>query len=237
MDTIDPDTLLADLVDANPNLAPVLDDLGLDYCCGGLNKLADAVAQAGLDLRIVIGELSAVEQSLGEPDWAGLDLAELVDHIETTHHRWLRATLPGLTTLADKVEATHGDRHPELHEVSRLVHEIRVDLEPHLAKEEQILFPMIRQLAAAATIPALSCRTLRDPISVMLTEHDHVGDLLGRLRAGTAGFTVPADGCASYRALFDLLRELEADTHLHVHKENNVLFPAVQAAEQSFGDT
>ena len=156
----------------------------------------------------------------------------LVDHLEATHHAYLHAELPRLSALADKVVAAHGARHPELSEIRLAYETIRADLEPHLAKEEQVLFPMIRALAGAATTaPRFHCGTLQNPISVMLREHDQVGDLLATLRRLTQDYQAPADGCASYRALFDGFAELEADTHLHVHKENNVLFPAVVAYE------
>ncbi len=110
---------------------------------------------------------------------------------------------------------------------------LRADLEPHLAKEERMLFPMIRELVSSPVPPRFHCGSLRNPISVMLAEHDRAGDLLAGLRSLTSGFEVPDDGCASYRALYDGLAELEADTHLHVHKENNLLFPAVVAMEDT----
>ena len=100
-------------------------------------------------------------------------------------------------------------------------------------KEERVLFPMIRELAAATEMPDFHCGTLRNPISVMLGEHDRAGELLAQLRSLTSDYTPPADGCASYGALFDGLKRLEADTHLHVHKENNLLFPAVVAMENA----
>ena len=92
---------------------------------------------------------------------------------------------------------------------------------------------MVRELAAATTAPSFPCGSLGNPIGVMRAEHDTAGDLLARFRSATDGYTVPDDGCASYRALYAGLAELEADTHLHVHKENNVLFPAVRDAEQT----
>lgn len=109
--------------------------------------------------------------------------------------------------------------------------ELRADLEPHLVKEERVLFPMIRELAMADTAPGFHCGTLADAIRMMLAEHDTVGELLVRLRAVTGNYSVPDDGCASYRALYGSLAEIESDTHVHVHKENNELFPAVLATE------
>ena len=157
--------------------------------------------------------------------------AELVDHLEATHHRYLWEEMPRLSALMAKVVAVHGERHPELHAIAACYEEVRADLEPHLAKEEQVLFPMIRELATAPSLPSFHCGTLRNPISVMLREHDAVGELLAELRRLTNGYLAPADGCASYVTCFAALAELEADTHLHIHKENNLLFPLVTRME------
>lgn len=228
---------LAELVDTNPAVAPLLDRLGLDYCCHGDVTLAEACATVGLDPTAVTAELETIEPATGTP-WTTLGITELVDHLLDTHHAYLHAELPALVALAAKVRDVHGERHPELGEVASLVEALRADLEPHLAKEEQVLFPMIRHLAAASTTaPSFHCGTLQNPISVMLSEHDQVGDLLATLRRLTQGYQAPADGCASYRALFDGLAQLEADTHLHVHKENNFLFPAVVALEAELATT
>lgn len=230
---IDQTSTLEELVNATPTLAAHLDQLGLDFCCGGHRSLVEAVAAAGLDLDEVHAALAAVrsEPDPGTVAWVEMSPVELVDHLETTHHRYLSDTLPHVGALVDKVTAVHRDWHPELVTVRSLVAELRADLEPHLLKEERVLFPMIRELATATTAPRFHCGTLANPIRVMLTEHDTAGDLLARLRAATANYSVPEDGCASYHALYAALAEIEADTHLHVHKENNVLFPAVLATE------
>ena len=152
MTTIESNSTLAELVIARPDLAPRLDALGLDYCCGGQRSLADAVAAAGLDLTEITTKLDAVtERAQPSPDWDGI--GGLVDHIEATHHAYLRDALPRLVALADKVAEVHGANHPELATVADLVHELRADLEPHLLREERVLFPMIRDLATATPAP------------------------------------------------------------------------------------
>lgn len=238
MNPIDPNATLAALVTARPAIAATLDRVGLDYCCGGRRTLAHAADAAGLDLDTVLEILNRVnetEPDTGIEDWTAMPPTDLVDHLEATHHAYLREALPRATALADKVASVHAERHPELVVVAQLVAELRAELEPHLLKEERILFPMIRELGAAKQTPQFHCGSLANPIRVMAFEHDHAGDLLARLRVATAGYAVPDDGCASYRALYVTLAELEADTHLHVHKENNVLFPAVLDAEASIG--
>ncbi len=232
--TLKPDTTLAELVTAHPELASRFDSLGLDYCCGGQQRFTDAVGAAGLDLDVITAELHATSLPVGAgfgPGWDGID--GLVDHLEATHHAYLHDALPRLTALADKVAGVHGANHPELAAVAELVHEIREELEPHMLKEEQVLFPMIRELAAASAVPKFHCGSLVNPIRVMLGEHDNVGELLALLRATTDQYRVPDDGCGSYQALYSGLAELEADTHLHVHKENNELFPMVLETERT----
>lgn len=224
------DPTLASIVTANPAAARVLERHGLDYCCGGARRLRDACAARGIDPDQVVAELAA-EPAVPAPEWGAMGPAELVDHIVATHHAYLDGELPRLQALATKVAGVHGGRHPELVRVAELVDALRADLEPHLAKEEQVLFPMIRELTGATTRPAFHCGTLQAPIRVMLAEHDRTGDLLAQLRTLTDGFTPPADACTSYTALYEGLAALESDVHLHVHKESNVLFPAVLVLE------
>ena len=185
-----------------------------------------------LDVTAVLADLAADTAAEPAPTWATMSVGELVDHLEGAHHVYLWAEMPRLAALVAKVVSVHGERHPELSAIAACYATLRADLEPHLSKEETVLFPMIRELAAAGSVPSFHCGSLRNPISVMLAEHDTVGELLAQLRELTGGYEAPADGCASYQALFAGLAELEADTHLHVHKENNVLFPAVVAREQ-----
>ena len=231
---ITPSTSLGEIVSTTPALTRQLERLGLDYCCGGKRSLAEACEERHLDPEAVITELAAVPTAAEPPaDWIGLAPAELVDHLETTHHRYLKSELPRLSELAVKVSRVHGEANPELVRVAAVLADIRADLEPHLRKEEEVLFPMIRSLASATKRPSFHCGSIANPIAVM--EHDHVavGALLEQMRALTHGYQAPADTCASTRALMEGLAQLEADTHLHVHKENNHLFPAVLALEKT----
>lgn len=225
------DVTLGDLVVANPSAARILDSLGLDYCCHGERTLGAACADAGLEASAVLADL---DQTTGPEHaaWAGLDPPALADHIVATHHAYLHQELPALDALATKVASVHGDRHPELGEVRRLLAEVRADLEPHLAKEEQVVFPAIHALADGHR--ELPFGPIADPIQMMRLEHDRAGELLAALRAATGGYVVPEDGCASYRSLYARLEALEHDTHMHIHKENHVLFPA--AAELGDAD-
>jgi regulator of cell morphogenesis and NO signaling len=228
---IDVSTTLAEAVDAFPQLAREFERRGLDYCCGGRRTLGEACALIGLDPKATIVELSEAAATSDFAEWTTMTADVLVDHIEATHHRYLWDEMPRVTALVDKIVAVHGGRHPELVEVALCFAHVRADLEPHMVKEERMLFPMIRELATLSGRPSFHCGSLRNPISVMLSEHDAVGSLLARLRRLTGDYTPPADGCASYAACFAAMAELEADTHLHIHKENNVLFPMVVQME------
>jgi len=233
MTMIEPTSTLADLVTAHPSLARELERRGLDYCCRGARTLAQACATLELDADVVVRELVAASDRQPVEAWTTMDAVQLVGHIEATHHRYLWDALPRPPALLDTVRGVRGGRHPELHEVARGLDELRADLEPHLRKEERVLFPMIRELVTAAAPPAFTCGSIRNPISVMLTEHDHAGELLAELRSATGDYAVPEDGCASYRSLYERLEALELDTHLHIHKENHALFPAAIALGES----
>ena len=217
------DRSLGDLVTANFAAARVLERHGLDYCCRGRRTLDDACTDAGLDATLVIAELSALAER-DDDAWASLDPPALAAHIVERHHRYLWEELPLLDALAAKVESVHGHRHPELAKVRRLVADLRADLEPHLLNEERILFPAIAAVAAGHT--DFPFGSLAHPIHMMVIEHDRAGELLALLRATTNGYRPPTDGCASYRSLYERLAAVELDTHVHIHKENNVLFPA-----------
>ena len=225
------DQSLAEVVSALPDSTRVLESFGLDYCCGGHRSLGDACSDAGIGSGVVLDALADIESG-PEPDWASMGPVELVDHIENTHHAYLHSELGRLDALAEKVTGVHGARHREVIEVEAVYGELHADLEPHLMKEERVLFPMIRALVTSSDASSSHSGSVRNPISVMMLEHDRAGELLELLSAMTDRYQAPEDGCASYRALYDGLARLESDTHLHIYKENNLLFPTVIALEE-----
>lgn len=220
-----PASSLAEIILAHPGSERILDRHGLDYCCGGARSLAEAAAPLGVDADEVMREIAEMDAEPA-PRWNDLGPAELADHVEAVHHAYLHEEMPRLNMLAIKVASVHGGNHPELREIAHVYGQLRDELEPHLAEEEQTVFPMIRRLVAGEDAGDPS-----GPISKLMSEHDDAGRLLEKLRELTDGYRTPADGCGSYHALFDGLARLEADTHLHIHIENNLLFPAVQELE------
>jgi regulator of cell morphogenesis and NO signaling len=220
---------LAQLVADVPARAIALDRFGLDYCCGGDQRFDDACAHAGLDPNAVEAELDKGPRR--DDMHAGRDMTpnELIDHLLNIHHAYLHDELPALDALARKVFGVHGERHPELGPVRALIRLLVDDLEPHMMKEERVLFPAIQRLATgAAEFPFGS---ISNPIRMMSIEHERAGELLARLREATNDYEVPADACASYRALYERLASVDHDTRLHIFEENHLLFPKAAALE------
>lgn len=227
---VDSEETLAHVARSRPASVRVFESFGLDYCCKGHRSIAQACEQSGVDLAEVMDALSATDPG-PDLDWGRMSVVDLVDAIEATHHAFLHAELVRLSALAEKVSTKHAADHSELVDVRRTFEALRSDLSPHLEKEERVLFPMIRMMASETDGTTKFEASLDAPISVMVLEHDQTGELLSTLRVLTDGYKTPANGCTSYRAFYDGLAELERDTHLHIHRENNLLFPAVVALE------
>jgi regulator of cell morphogenesis and NO signaling len=231
-----PETPVGLLVTERPGRARLFERLGIDYCCHGRDTLGHACAAKGLDVADVLRTLSGEgPEGAGaeneEFDAAAATMSALADHIVAVHHIYLRRALPWLAGLLDKVVAAHGERHPELHAVREVFRRLREELEMHMLKEEKVLFPIIRQLETATTLPSLHCGTVHNPVVVMEHEHRDAGAALERLRALTHGYSAPPDACPTYRALLSELAALELDLHRHIHKENEILFSRAMAAE------
>jgi len=234
MSSPDLQATVGQLVAERPGRSRVFERYGIDYCCGGKVPIAQACRERGLDVTEVLRELDVCDAETTAGDevaWSERPLGELADHIVAVHHGYLRRELPRLTIHLDKIAAVHGPGNPALVEVRDVFAGLREELESHLLKEEQVLFPMIKQLDTASRQPDFHCGSVRFPIQVMEHEHDDAGAALVRLRALTVGYTPPAEACNTYRAALAGLAELEADLHRHIHKENNILFPRAQEAE------
>jgi regulator of cell morphogenesis and NO signaling len=232
-------TTVGQMVVERPQRSRVFDRLHINYCCGGKRTLEEACAKRGLDLEAVLGELEAFDaEAEAQPDGvrpANLTMTELADDIEQTHHAFLREELPRLGGLVKKVSAVHGQAHPWLTGLTLAYAELVAELEPHMLKEEQILFPMIRELDQAATAPSFHCGSVGNPIRMMEMEHQNAGAALDRMREMTTDYEIPEDACNSFRAMLSGLEHLEADLHLHIHKENEILFPKASEMEARLG--
>jgi regulator of cell morphogenesis and NO signaling len=217
----------------HPSAARVFERLGIDYCCGGKRPLEEVCRQQRLVAQEVLDQLQG---SLGpaeaeEENWNSRSLADLCDHIEQVHHGYLRRELPRLTDIIAKVVNAHAGNHPELYPVQQAFAELRNELEPHMMKEERVLFPAIRALERSPATQSFPFGSVANPIHMMEHEHDHAGQCLARIRELTRNYEIPEGACNTYRVMLAALQELESDMHQHVHKENNILFPRACALE------
>lgn len=209
------DTTLAELAIRMPAASRVFKRHGLDFCCSGQRALAEACRAQGIDPDVVLAELDA-EASATEDAPAHESLDALIGHIVERYHEPLRRELPELVAMAERVERRHGDKPSCPRGLAAHLRGMYADLIEHMAKEERVLFPMIRSGAGAAA---------RGPITVMQREHDDHGANLARTRELTTDLSPPRGACATWRALYLRLAELESELMDHVHLENNVLFP------------
>ncbi|QKK08588.1 MAG: iron-sulfur cluster repair di-iron protein [Planctomycetota bacterium] len=226
---------VGELVRENPARSRVFEHFSIDYCCGGKVPLREACRERGLDADRVAADLALVdaEPAPSTEDPASMGLAALADHIEATHHAYLREELPRLDFMTKKVAQVHGDAEPRLHEIRQVFVTCREELEAHMLKEERVLFPMIRELEQADGAVAFHCGSLANPIEMMEHEHDSAGHAMSRFKELTDGYAPPEWACNTYRAMVDGLAAFERDMHQHVHKENNVLFPRALELEAS----
>jgi regulator of cell morphogenesis and NO signaling len=228
MPAMSPDTHVAAIARQYPSTIKVFQRHRIDFCCGGKRSLSAACAELGLAEKSVLEEVrAAAEAPQAERDWAAAPLSSLVAHIIRRYHATLRSDLPVLRELAAKVADRHGSDVPALLALHEAVDRLVTELTTHMEREETVLFPLIVRMASEGS--AASPRGIASPISALEHDHDEVAGMLRTVRTLTQGFTPPADACNSFRGLYQMLAELEADTHTHIHLENNVLFP--RAAE------
>ena len=217
--TIRSDCTVGQLAVEHPLATRVFHRHGIDFCCGGGKTLQQTCAAKGLDTESVMEEILGELESatVREERWDQAPLTDLIRHILVTYHEPLSEELPRLESMARRVLEVHGDKDPEgLSELLSVLLGLKAELEDHMAKEEQILFPMIERGRGAMAM---------GPISVMEHEHESAGAALKRLRELTGDYQVPAAACTTWRALWFGLGALEESLHQHIHLENNILFP------------
>jgi len=218
---------VSEIVTAVPSSVRVFERYGVDFCCGGKRPLAMACEERGLSFGAILREIELSAAVIDDRrDWSAAPLRELTAHIVTTYHQALRQELPRLEGLLAKVLKAHRAKAPELlSQLDASLNELSAELLVHMQKEEAALFPAIVRLEVQGA-PGLP---LDAPVRVMEHEHDHAGALLGALREVTDNFAPPDWACATVRALYAGLTELESEMHMHVHLENHVLFPRAAA--------
>lgn len=234
------ETTIGELVAKDYRKAQVFKKFGIDFCCGGKKTLSEVCNKKGIDIHRVEDELKNVDQqSLRTGDnYQNWELDFMCDYIINTHHNYVRESIPFLSEISQKVARVHGEHHPELVKVAEVFAGIAADLSMHLMKEENILFPYIKEMVLAKKtgmpLPQAQFGQVANPITVMEQEHEGAGEDLSEIRELTNNYDVPADACTSYRILFKKLEEFEDDLHQHVHMENNILFPKAIELEKQF---
>lgn len=231
---------VGEIATENPALIPLLEELKIDYCCGGNRSLKDACALAGVPVEQAVGSLERLAALSARPqaetDWQRKTMTELSDYILEKHHTYTRSQLGRLKALAAKVVQVHGGRHPELAGVEGVVKEMAEEMEGHMAKEEEQVFPYLKAVEKAGgrkdgiPDPFQGGSLENHPLKVLMWEHGMTGEEFIELHRMTGDFTPPQDACQSYQALYRGLRELEEDLHRHVHLENNILFQKAMQA-------
>ena len=225
-----------------PVTTRVFEEFKIDYCCHGNTPFDEACRNVGASPDVVLTKIDSVLGVAGGPDrdsYSAMELSDLIEHILEKHHVYTKAEMEQLTPLMAKVASRHGDHNPYLLELKELFQELCYDLEPHMTKEEMVLFPYIEKLEynhmnhLNAAFPPFG--TVQHPVSMMNIEHEQVGEILEKMREVTNDYALPPEACPSFTALYHRLGEFERDIHQHIHLENNVLFPrAVEMENEVF---
>ncbi|TCL56455.1 regulator of cell morphogenesis and NO signaling [Hydrogenispora ethanolica] len=213
---------IGDIVAQEPRAMDIFKKYRIDFCCGGNRPLAEAIHEQQLDPDEILNRLEAIgsDQKSESRDFREMSNSELVDYIVRTHHHFLNQILPELSELTTKILRVHCRNHGDtLFKVHSLFHRLKTDLEQHLIKEEEILFPLMKGIEKNSEISSLVYRYIAETEE----EHELAGKILKELRQITADYRPPADACATYRLTFQKLEELETDLFQHIHLENNIL--------------
>ncbi len=229
---------IGDLVTKDYRKAEVFKKFGLDFCCGGKKTLTKACREKGLDVLRIEKELKAIDEQplIPSQDFNQWNLDVLAEYIINTHHKYVLQAIPVIFQYTQKVAKVHGERHPEAVEIAAKFLIVVDELNRHMMKEENILFPYIKKLALAKRnneqAESSPFGSIENPIRMMEAEHDEVGDVMDQINKLTNSYAPPADACTTFRLSYAKLKEFEDDLHQHIHLENNILFPKAIALEK-----
>jgi regulator of cell morphogenesis and NO signaling len=229
---IDPKLSLSHFACVYPETLPVMNRLDLPYAVNGEDSLEEAVRHAGLDLAMVMHEMAAVMGTGSAVDWMRLTLTELCDNIEQSHHLRTRDLWYRIAPLPKRIFQIHGRKEPELQHLERLLVDVGGAVEGHLHREERVVFPWLRALEMTGEAPPDMPWRVDRPIGCLVHDHELIVVTMEVVKRITNGFAVRTDLCAAHALLMSLLRELEVDGRMHMHKENNILFPRGLALER-----
>ncbi len=232
------DNIIGQLVADDYRAATVFESFGIDFCCKGNRTLDDACEMKNIDVESVISSLTNVmkDQSAESVDYTSWPMDLLADYIEKKHHRYVENKIPILKQYLSKIAKVHGDNHPELIEINALFEASAGELTQHMKKEELILFPFIKKMVQSEingkAIETPHFGTVKNPIQMMMEEHENEGDRFEKIVQLSNSYTPPEDACGTYKVSFAMLDEFERNLHKHIHLENNILFPWALKAEE-----
>ena len=220
--------------------AAIFSKYKIDFCCNGNRTIEEACNKKGIDSTMLLDELNQVLGSKGGEsiDYKSWPLDLLAEYIEKKHHRYVEEKIPVLRQFLDKLCRVHGERHPELFKINELFTASASELSSHMKKEELMLFPFVKKMVSAklenGAVQSPQFGTVKNPIAMMMEEHDTEGERFREIAELTNNYNPPADACNTYKVTFAMLEEFEKDLHLHIHLENNILFPEAVKLEQQF---
>lgn len=230
------DTNIGELVAQNYRAASVFKQNGIDFCCNGNRTIGEACSNKNIDTERMLKDLNEAtkQASNAGADFTSWPLDLLADYIEKKHHRYVESKGAEIKPYLAKIVSVHGGHHPELAEVEKLFNESVGEMAKHMKKEELTLFPGIRKMVKAehSKEPLNTGNGTADKIRTMMQEHDIEGERFRKISALTNNYTTPADGCNTYRVTLAMIQEFEDDLHLHIHLENNILFPKAIELEE-----
>ncbi len=237
---IQEDQIIGELVANDYRTASVFKKHNIDFCCQGNRTINEACEAKNIDGKLVVGDLnellnSKTDSALDYQSWP-LDL--LAEYIEKKHHRYVEQKTTEIKPYLEKICRVHGGRHPELHEISEHFNATAGELAMHMKKEELMVFPFIRKMVKAKEegrkVAMPNFESIQFPIQAMMDEHTNEGERFRLIDELSNNYTPPEDACNTYRVTFALLKEFEQDLHLHIHLENNILFPKAIELEKTF---
>jgi regulator of cell morphogenesis and NO signaling len=231
---------IGQMVAEDYRIAQVFKNHKIDFCCKGNRSIQEVAEKNNLDITILLGEIDEVQSRniTDNTDFKSWSLDLLADYIEKKHHRYVEEQIPILKQYLNKLCKVHGERHPELLKITEHFNASAGELAMHMKKEELLLFPWVRKMVKAEKLNEQLDRphfgTVKNPIAMMMQEHENEGDRFRLIAALTDDYNPPADACSTYRVAFSLIKEFEEDLHRHIHLENNILFPKAEILEQKF---
>ena len=229
---------IAYIVSKNIKSAHVFKKFGIDFCCGGGISIEKACNNKNININELLQELKNIDDFLVPSQNYNLwELDFLIDYIINNHHNYVKNSLTLIDEYASKVSKVHGTSYPEVVQIENIFKHVAEELKSHMHKEEMVLFPYIKNCVVAdknhSQKPIPPFGPILNPIHIMQQEHEQVGNMIKEIDQLSNHYNPPIGACNTFKALYAKLDEFEQDLHIHVHLENNILFPKATLLEIS----